>query len=132
MLFSRFPTGLCLLLATATITFNDTIAKSLGYRLKMASATLRDAVKPGSSFSGTINLMNVGWGKIYNKRDCELIFRNTETRKEFIVKLTIDPRPQVSDLRDLINGLARSPAAHHPLLLGFIGLPWPPALRLVQ
>jgi hypothetical protein len=71
---------------------NDTIAKSLGYRLVMSSATLPDAVKPGSDFSGTINLVNVGWGKIYNSRDCELVFRNTETQKEFIVKLTNDPR----------------------------------------
>ena len=45
---------------------NETIAKSLGYRLVMTSAQLQDAVKPGSNFSGTINLMNVGWGKIYN------------------------------------------------------------------
>jgi hypothetical protein len=71
---------------------NDTIAKNLGYRLVMTSAQLPDAVKLGSNFSGTINLMNVGWGKIYNKRDCELVFRNTETKNEFIVKLTNDPR----------------------------------------
>jgi hypothetical protein len=71
---------------------NDTIAKSLGYRLQLTSAQLPDAVKPGSHFSGTINLMNVGWGKIYNRRDCELVFRNTETKKEFVVKLTNDPR----------------------------------------
>jgi hypothetical protein len=70
----------------------DTIAKSLGYRLTMTSAQLPDAVKAGSKFSGTIHLRNVGWGKIYNPRDCELIFRNTETRKAFTVKLTNDPR----------------------------------------
>lgn len=71
---------------------NETIAKSLGYRLMMTSATLPDAVKPGSDFSGTINIINVGWGKIYNTRGCELVFRNMETKKEFIVKLTNDPR----------------------------------------
>jgi hypothetical protein len=71
---------------------NDTIAKSLGYRLVMSSANLPDAVKPGSDFSGTITLINAGWGKIYNTRDCELVFRNTETQKEFVVKLTNDPR----------------------------------------
>ena len=36
--------------------------------------------------------MNVGWGKVYNKRDCELVFRNTETKKELIVTLANDPR----------------------------------------
>lgn len=71
---------------------NETIEKDLGYRLLMTSAHLQDAVKPGSNFSGTINLVNVGWGKIYNTRDCELIFRNTATNKELIVKLTNDPR----------------------------------------
>jgi len=71
---------------------NETIEKSLGYRLVMTSAILQDEVNPGSTFSGTINLTNVGWGKIYNQRDCELVFRNTETKKEFIVKLTNDPR----------------------------------------
>jgi hypothetical protein len=70
----------------------EMIAKSLGYRLVMSSAHLPDAVKPGGSFTGTINLMNVGWGKIYNNRDCELVFRNTVANKEFIVKLTNDPR----------------------------------------
>lgn len=54
---------------------NETIEKHLGYRLVMTSAHLQDTVKPGSTFSGTINLVNVGWGKIYNTRDCELIFR---------------------------------------------------------
>lgn len=71
---------------------NETIAKSLGYRLVMTSAHLPDAVKPGGNFTGTINLMNVGWGKIYSPRDCELVFRNTATNKEFIVKLNNDPR----------------------------------------
>jgi hypothetical protein len=70
----------------------DTIAKNLGYRLTMTSANLPDAVKAGSKFSGTINLMNVGWGKIYNERDCELVFRNTATKNKIIVKLTNDPR----------------------------------------
>ena len=70
----------------------DTIAKNLGYRLVMSSGQLPDAVKPGSSFSGTLHFMNVGWGKIYNKRDCELVLRNTETKKELILKLANDPR----------------------------------------
>jgi hypothetical protein len=70
----------------------DTIAKHLGYRLLMTSAELPDAVKAGGNFSGTINLVNVGWGKIYNRRDCELVFRNVETKKQFTVKLANDPR----------------------------------------
>ena len=91
---------------------NETIEKSLGYRLVMTSAQLPDAVKPGSNFSGTINLMNVGWGKIYNKRDCELVFRNTETKKEFIVKLTNDPRRWcMTDSSVAVNVSAPIPAS---------------------
>ena len=91
---------------------NDTIAKSLGYRLVMTSAQLPDAVKPGSHFSGTINLINVGWGKIYNTRDCELIFRNAETKKEFVVKLTNDPRHWcMTDSSVAVNVSAPVPAS---------------------
>jgi hypothetical protein len=71
---------------------NETIEKSLGYRLVMTSADLQDTVKPGSRFSGTINLVNVGWGKIYNSCDCELVLRNTATGQEIIEKLNNDPR----------------------------------------
>ena len=91
---------------------NDTIAKNLGYRLMMTSAKLQDAVKPGSNFSGTINLINAGWGKIYNSRDCELVFRNTATNKEFIVKLTNDPRHWcMTDSSVAVNVSALIPAS---------------------
>jgi hypothetical protein len=90
----------------------ETIEKSLGYRLQLTSAELPDAVKAGSNFPGTINLTNVGWGKIYNQRDCELVFRNTETKKEFIVKLTNDPRRWcMTDSAVAVNVSALIPAA---------------------
>jgi len=90
----------------------ETIAKSLGYRLVMTSAQLPDAVKPGSNFTGTIHLVNVGWGKIYNTRDCELVFRNTETKKEFTVKLPNDPRRWcMSDSSVAVNVSALIPAS---------------------
>jgi hypothetical protein len=90
----------------------EMIAKSLGYRLVMTSAQLPDAVKSGRHFSGTIHLINVGWGKIYNTRDCELVFRNTETKKEFIVKLTNDPRRWcMTDSSVAVNVSAPIPAA---------------------
>lgn len=68
------------------------IQKLLGYRLKLISAQLQDAVRPGSFFTGTINVINIGWGKIYNHRGCELVFRNTATKSKFIVRLANDPR----------------------------------------
>ena len=90
----------------------ETIEKSLGYRLVMTSAQLQDAAKPGGSFTGTINLMNVGWGKIYNPRDCELVFRNTETKRKFVVKLTNDPREWcMTDSSLAVNVSATIPAS---------------------
>jgi hypothetical protein len=90
----------------------DTIAKHLGYRLVMTRAQLPEAVKPGSHFSGTINLVNVGWGKIYNPRDCELVFRNVETKREFVVKLSNDPRRWcMTDEPVAVNVSALVPAA---------------------
>jgi hypothetical protein len=68
------------------------IQKLLGYRLKLINAQLQDAVRPGSFFTGTINVINIGWGKIYNYRGCELVFRNTATKSKFIVRLANDPR----------------------------------------
>ena len=91
---------------------NDTVAKSLGYRLVMTSANLQDAVKPGSHFTGTINLTNVGWGKMYNSRDCELVFRNAVTNKELTLKLTNDPRRWcMTDSSVAVNVSAAIPAS---------------------
>ena len=54
----------------------------------------------------------MGWGKIYNTRDCELIFRNVETKKEFVVKLTNDPRHWcMTDSSVAVNVSAPVPAS---------------------
>jgi hypothetical protein len=63
-----------------------------GYRIVLRNALLPDSVRPGYNFNGSINLINVGWGKIYNPRGCELVFRNTATKSKIIVKLGNDPR----------------------------------------
>jgi hypothetical protein len=70
----------------------ETIQKKLGYRIRMLSASLQDAVRPGYQFSGTVSLVNTGWGKIYNYYGCDLVFRNKTTKSTFSVKTAIDPR----------------------------------------
>jgi hypothetical protein len=70
----------------------NTIKMKWGYRIALRDAVLPDSVRPGRTFFGSINLQNVGWGKIYNPRGCELVFRNNATKAEIIVKLTNDPR----------------------------------------
>jgi hypothetical protein len=68
------------------------ILRNFGYRLVLRTARFPDCVRPGYNYDGFINLQNVGWGKIYNARGCELVFRNTATKSKTIVKLTNDPR----------------------------------------
>jgi hypothetical protein len=70
----------------------STIQKKMGYRLKLTKAILQDSVRPGYAFSGTISLINIGWGKMYNYHGCELVFRNTVTKSKFKVSLGKDPR----------------------------------------
>jgi hypothetical protein len=70
----------------------STIRKSLGYRLKLSSGQFQDSVRPGNTFSGTLTLSNIGWGKIYNFRGCELVFRELALKNTFRVTLSQDPR----------------------------------------
>jgi hypothetical protein len=70
---------------------NEVLMK-LGYRIVLRSAAFQDAVRPGNSFEGVINLQNVGWGKIFNPRGCELIFKNTTAPGKYTLKLDNDPR----------------------------------------
>jgi hypothetical protein len=70
----------------------NTISTRFGYRIVLKNAQLPDAVRPGNYFNGHINLKNIGWGKIYNPRNFEFVFKNTISKAKIIVKLDIDPR----------------------------------------
>jgi Domain of unknown function (DUF4832)/Domain of unknown function (DUF4874) len=70
----------------------EEIRRKLGYRISLLNATLQDSVRPGNVFSGTLRLINSGYGKIYNARGCELVFRNIATQEKHAVKLALDPR----------------------------------------
>lgn len=85
------------------------ILMSFGYRIVLRTAQLPDCARPGYNYNGSINLQNVGWGKIYNPRDCELVFRNTATKSKTIVKLTNDPRHWCMREDTLVNVLISAP-----------------------
>jgi len=63
-----------------------------GYRIALRNAALPDRVRTGDQFIGSINLQNVGWGKIYNPRGCELVFKNVANSETITVPIAIDPR----------------------------------------
>lgn len=46
----------------------DTIAARLGYRYQLKSATVPDCVTPGSEFSVSVTLENMGWAPMYHAR----------------------------------------------------------------
>jgi hypothetical protein len=72
----------------------DEIAAKLGYRIRLISATLtQTTVKPGSTFHLQIELVNDGYGKIYNKRDFEVVLKHQPTGDEYFFPVTDhDPR----------------------------------------
>ena len=55
------------------------VKQRLGYRLALVKGMYSDAVDPGGSFTGHIQLRNDGWAAPFNPRDVELVFRHTVT-----------------------------------------------------
>jgi hypothetical protein len=72
----------------------DEIAAQLGYRIRLISATLaQTTINPGGTFQLQIELVNDGYGKIYNKRDFEVVLKHKSTGAEFFLPATgHDPR----------------------------------------
>ncbi len=62
------------------------IEKSLGYRLRLTESGLASRVAPGGTLTGSLSVVNDGWGKVYNPRDAVLILR-TEGGSEIRIGL---------------------------------------------
>jgi hypothetical protein len=67
------------------------ISKRLGYRIRLIEGTFDDAVIDGN-LDGTIRLKNDGFGKIFNPRKFEMVFKNIATDQEYFLPLSQDPR----------------------------------------
>lgn len=92
---------------------HDEIAAKLGYRLRLISATLIDTeIKPGGIFGLKIELVNDGYGKIYNRRDVEIVLKNQTTGSLYFLKAKYqDPRfwlPGESQSIEIIGGIPRT------------------------
>jgi len=57
----------------------DEIERRLGYRFQMIDASTNATVSPGSILSVSVQLANVGFGKLYNPRPANLILRNIDS-----------------------------------------------------
>jgi hypothetical protein len=92
----------------------DQIAKGLGFRLRLVSASLPSIVRAGTSLTGMFTIANDGFAAPYNKRPVELILRARSTGRTTVIPLAIDPRRWTSgkDHRAIIA--AEVPAAVAP------------------
>jgi len=57
----------------------DEIERRLGYRFQMIDATASSSVTPGSTLNVSLQMANVGFGKLYNPRPTNLILRNVDS-----------------------------------------------------
>jgi hypothetical protein len=86
------------------------VEQKLGYRFVMKSGAFPGSAKPGGAFTVNLTVHNQGWAAPYNKRDVELVFRNTATGALYRVKLATDPRMWLSNQTITINQTVMLPA----------------------
>lgn len=70
----------------------DEVELRLGYRYVLNSSSITSSVKPNSSFSFNLNLINKGYASPYNPRDVIVILKNKVTNEEYAYQVDEDPR----------------------------------------
>lgn len=68
------------------------ISTRLGYRIQLESGEFQTEAVPGSSFTFSISLNNVGFASPYNPRMCELVLIEKKSGEKYKVRLPEDPR----------------------------------------
>ncbi len=68
----------------------DELNRRMGYRYQLVDATLPQTAVAGAQISLTINIANVGYAPLYNKRHVYLVLKNGQDT--YPVKLNSDPR----------------------------------------
>lgn len=74
----------------------DSIAKSLGYRLRLTQSTVPQQVILGGTLDMSFTIVNDGWASPYNPRLLEIVLRN-KTGARHRVRLPDDPRGWLPD-----------------------------------
>ena len=65
----------------------DQIRRNLGYRLRMINSDAPSSLAAGNSFTLSIQMVNDGWGKMYNPRAVEVILRNQSGGAKYILNI---------------------------------------------
>ncbi len=74
-------------LSSAALGIIDT---NVGYRYRLISAAIPDAVRPGDTMSLSISMINDGYGNIFNERKIEIILRNQSDGAKYILHVIGD------------------------------------------
>ncbi|PSB04735.1 DUF4832 domain-containing protein [Merismopedia glauca] len=91
----------------------NNIYQKLGYRLQLISSSLPSGVRPGSVFSGSLKIKNVGYASPFNRRNLQVVLRHQQTGRLYrlsILKLhskTNDPRfwlPEAGEVDVKVEG----------------------------
>lgn len=75
------------------------IAKRLGYRLRLVTASFPRSARAGARLRGSLLIENDGFAAPYNRRDAELVLRNRATGLKAILPLNLDARRWTSGSR---------------------------------
>ena len=68
------------------------VEQKLGYRFVLQNGSYSSSAKPGGGFTVSFTVANQGWAAPFNKRDVELVLRNTATGALYRFALNTDPR----------------------------------------
>lgn len=68
------------------------IERRLGYRFRLISSATPKSVKPDGTFAMSFKVVNDGWASPYNERRLEVVLRNSQTKKEYFLKVNEDMR----------------------------------------
>jgi hypothetical protein len=99
----------------------DQVKQKLGYRFVLQNGSFSSSAKAGGSFLVNLTLTNQGWAAPFNKRDVELVLRNTSTGALYRVKLNTDPRlwlpGQTITVNQTVTLPSGMPSGNYALLL---------------
>lgn len=70
----------------------DEVKRRLGYRFRLIQAEIIDSIKPSCVFTLNFDLVNDGFASPYNKRNLEIILRNTNSGEKYKLLTNEDPR----------------------------------------
>ncbi len=89
----------------------DEMKRILGYRFSLLRTEFTSRVSQSGSFKFVMTLTNTGWAAPFNRREAELLLRNTKDGSIFCVKLPADPRFWLSGDTASVSVLAGIPPA---------------------